>query len=57
MKQFEANRPVADFVCRSCSEEYELKSQKKKLGPKIVDGAYGTMCERLLASNNPIFCF
>lgn len=53
MQQFEANRPVADFVCRTCSEEYELKSQKKKLGAKIVDGAYGTMCERLQASNNP----
>jgi type II restriction enzyme len=53
MKQFEANRPVADFVCRTCNEEYELKSQKKKLGAKIVDGAFGTMCERLLASNNP----
>jgi type II restriction enzyme len=53
MQQFEANRPVADFVCRACSEEYELKSQKKKLGAKIVDGAYGTMCERLMASNNP----
>ncbi len=26
MQQFEANRPVADFVCHACSEEYELKS-------------------------------
>jgi type II restriction enzyme len=53
INQFEANRPVADFVCGICSEEYELKSQKKKLGLKVVDGAYGTMCDRLQASNNP----
>jgi len=51
--QFEANRPVADFVCSTCSEEYELKSQKGKFGIKVLDGAYRTMCDRLVASNNP----
>jgi type II restriction enzyme len=50
---FEANRPVADFVCASCSEEFELKSQKKPFGKRVLDGAYRTMCERLEASNNP----
>jgi hypothetical protein len=53
MTQFEANRPVADFICRTCDEEYELKSQKSKFGRKVVDGAYHTMCERLAANNNP----
>jgi type II restriction enzyme len=53
IKQFESNRPVADFVCGACSEEYELKSQKKGFGVKVLDGAYRTMCERLVASNNP----
>lgn len=47
------NRPVADFVCAACNEEYELKSQAKKLGERVVDGAYRTMIERLAASNNP----
>ena len=51
--QFTANRPVADFICSSCSEEFELKSQKTAFGKKVVDGAYRTMCERLVASNNP----
>lgn len=50
---FESNRPVADFYCAACSEEYELKSQKKKFGTRIVDGAFRTMCERLAADNNP----
>jgi type II restriction enzyme len=50
---FESNRPVADFFCRACDEEYELKSQKNKFGAKVLDGAFGTMCHRLRASNNP----
>ena len=50
---FPANSPVADFHCSSCREEYELKSQKGKFGPKVVDGAFRTMCERLAAENNP----
>jgi type II restriction enzyme len=53
INQFPANQPVADFVCPSCSEEFELKSQKTAFGPKVVDGAFRTMCERLAASNNP----
>jgi type II restriction enzyme len=51
--RFAANRPVADFFCSGCKEEYELKSQKRKFGAKVLDGAYRTMCERLAASNNP----
>jgi type II restriction enzyme len=53
INQFTANRPVADFFCPSCSEEYELKSQKTKFGTKIVDGAFRTMVERLSSNNNP----
>jgi type II restriction enzyme len=51
--QFEVNRPVADFFCAQCNEEYELKSQKTNFGSKIVDGAFSTMCERLASQNNP----
>jgi len=53
MSQFPNNSPVADFLCLSCSEEFELKSQKGKFGAKVADGAYRTKCERLAASNNP----
>lgn len=53
INQFPANQPVADFVCPSCSEEFELKSQKTAFGTRVVDGAFRTMCERLGASNNP----
>ncbi len=53
MSQFPNNSPLADFLCSSCNEEFELKSQKSKFGAKVADGAYKTKCERLAASNNP----
>lgn len=51
--QYPANKPVADFFCAICKEDYELKSQKKKFGKKVVDGAFGTMCQRLQSLENP----
>jgi type II restriction enzyme len=47
------NKPVADFICVSCKEEFELKSKKTAIGEKIVDGAYRTMMERLSSNYNP----
>lgn len=54
---YENNRPVADFYCSSCKEDYELKSKQNSMGKKIVDGAYSTMIERLQSSQNPNFFF
>jgi type II restriction enzyme len=53
MSRFPNNSPLADFLCSSCKEEFELKSQKSKFGAKVADGAYATKCARLVASNNP----
>ncbi|MCX5851323.1 MAG: restriction endonuclease [Deltaproteobacteria bacterium] len=53
LSQFQKGRPVADFYCPKCREEYELKSKKDSIGMKIVDGAYRTMLERLRSDNNP----
>lgn len=53
IKHFENNKPVADFFCLNCKEEYELKSKKDSFGSKIVNGAYKTMIERLRSNNNP----
>ncbi len=52
---YENNRPVADFHCLNCEEQYELKSKSGSVGTKIVDGAYATMIERLSSSTNPNF--
>lgn len=55
LDQFPKGRPVADFFCSKCYEEYELKSKKNSIGKKIVDGAYRTMLERLKSDDNPNF--
>lgn len=55
LNEFENNRPVADFYCETCKEEYELKSKNGKLTNTITDGAYSTMIERINSDNNPNF--
>lgn len=55
--KYKNNKPVADFFCSNCKEDYELKSKKDSVGLKIVDGAYKTMIERLRSTNNPNFFF
>ena len=55
ISSYENNKPVADFYCASCEEDFELKSKKNSIGKKIVDGAYSTMIERLQSKQNPNF--
>ncbi|MDZ4762586.1 MAG: DpnI domain-containing protein [Alphaproteobacteria bacterium] len=53
LDKYPNNRPVADFICKECDENYELKSQKTNFGRRVNDGAYRTMTERLAARDNP----
>ena len=58
LNEFENNKPVADFYCSKCTEQFELKSKNAiKVGNKIVDGAYSTMIERINSDENPNFFF
>lgn len=57
INHFENNRPVADFYCPNCAEEYELKSKHTSISSKVPDGAYDTMIERINSINNPNFFF
>ncbi len=57
LSEFKNNRPVADFYCQSCNEEFELKSKKGNMGKSIADGAYESMISRIEADNNPHFFF
>ena len=57
INHFENNRPVADYYCPSCNNEYELKSKNGNLGHKVNDGAYNTMIERISSNDNPDFFF
>lgn len=53
MAQHPNNSPLADFHCGQCREQFELKSQKGRFGPKVADGAYGTKIQRLASDTNP----
>lgn len=53
VKSYPNNKPVADFYCPKCSEDFELKGKAGYFGKKIVDGAYRTMIERLQDDVNP----
>lgn len=57
INNYENDKPVADFYCSSCNEDYELKSKQIAMGKKIVDGGYATMIERLQCNENPNFFF
>jgi type II restriction enzyme len=47
------NNPAGDFWCKTCAEEYELKSQKTKFGAKVLDGAYSIMSRKVIEKKNP----
>lgn len=58
VNEYENNRPVADFFCKNCNEDYELKSKNSKiLGKTIADGAYNSMIDRITSETNPNFFF
>ncbi len=57
LNEFENNRPVADFYCLSCSEEFELKSKIGLMSNTITDGAYASMIQRINSNKNPNFFF
>ncbi len=42
-----------DYVCPSCESPFQLKSQSKPLGAKIVDAAYSEMKRAILEDNTP----
>ncbi|MEW6413314.1 MAG: DpnI domain-containing protein [Candidatus Zixiibacteriota bacterium] len=55
VEQYEPGRPVADFFCAGCREDYELKSKKSKIGRKIIDGAFDSMMQRVGSDTAPNF--
>jgi len=57
LNEFENNRPVADFYCIKCSEEFELKSKNGIFSTTINNGAYSKMIERINSNQNPNFFF
>jgi type II restriction enzyme len=57
LNEYDNNKPVADFYCARCTEDFELKSKNGSFASRIIDGAYSTMLERVASENNPNFFF
>lgn len=53
LTKFANNKPVADFYCERCGEQFELKSTEKTIAKKIVDGAFETAIKRVESNSNP----
>src|SRR5581483_1560856 len=54
LSKFANNRPLADFFCSACNEQFELKSKKGAFGAKVLDGAYARKIERLNSNKKAI---
>jgi type II restriction enzyme len=54
---YKNNTPVADFCCKTCFEDFELKAKVGKIGNKVPAGAYSKMIERLKSPQKPNFFF
>jgi type II restriction enzyme len=53
LRRYANNRPVADFFCPACKEDYELKSHRNGFGATVVNGASDAMMARLGSNDNP----
>ena len=47
------NTPAIDFLCPICDSTYQLKSQSKPFGAKILDSAYSKMKKAILEDSTP----
>ncbi|MFI5058701.1 MAG: DpnI domain-containing protein [Candidatus Acidiferrales bacterium] len=47
------NTVAVDYFCPSCESPFQLKSQSKPLGPRIVDAAYSEMKRAILKDRTP----
>ncbi len=55
INSFTNNKPVADFYCPNCKNQFELKSKAGNFSKKINDGAYSAMISRITSNKNPDF--
>jgi type II restriction enzyme len=47
------NSEAIDFTCPSCTDTYQLKSQRTKFSHRIIDAAYGAMCRAIVENRTP----
>lgn len=51
------NKPVADFYCKKCSEDFELKSKQGNFVTKVPAGSYYKIIKRINSPQKPNFFF
>lgn len=49
------NAQVSDFLCSGCVERYQLKSQSKKIGGRILGSNYQKLVDAVLGNRSPSF--
>jgi type II restriction enzyme len=47
------NTAAIDYICPDCNASFQLKSQSRSFGGKIVDAAYATMLQKIRADETP----
>ena len=52
-----ANTKVIDFICPNCKETYQLKSQRVRIGNKVLDAAYEPMIHSIRTGKVPNMLF
>ncbi|MBD3261901.1 MAG: restriction endonuclease [Candidatus Altiarchaeales archaeon] len=55
MESFRNNKPVVDFFCANCMDRFQLKSQSKPFGRRVLDGAYSRMIASIRQETQPHF--
>jgi type II restriction enzyme len=50
-------KQVVDFLCGNCERRYQLKSQRRPFGRKVVDAAWGPMASAIRSGTVPNFLF
>lgn len=53
LRRSAANTRVVDFACNRCGASYQLKSRSAPFGSRIVDAAYGAMCDAITSGRVP----
>src|SRR2546430_4128412 len=53
LEQASRNTVAIDFVCPKCNSTFQLKSQSKPFGTRIVDAAYSEMKRAILEDRTP----
>ena len=56
-QKYPSSKPVLDFYCNNCYQNFQLKSKRNLLGKRILDGEYNTIMNFIKNNRIPNFIF